>query len=129
MARPEGTTPAPVSIAPEDGFNIIYSSGTTGIPKGIVQSHAMRWQHLSRNAAAGFDTAVTLLSTPLYSNTTLVTFLPTLAWGGWGVIPALFPLRGAFRQRARASTLPRRRRRGRGARRTPTTRARGSPSR
>ncbi len=79
---PEGTTPAPVTIEALDGFNIIYSSGTTGIPKGIVQSHAMRWQHLSRNPGAGFDTAVTLLSTPLYSNTTLVSFLPTLAWGG-----------------------------------------------
>ncbi|MGJ3626081.1 hypothetical protein AB5I41_02295 [Sphingomonas sp. MMS24-JH45] len=42
----------------------------------------MRWQHLSRNAAAGFDAAVTLLATPLYSNTTLVSFLPTLGWGG-----------------------------------------------
>lgn len=87
---PEGAVPEPRNIAPEDGFNIIYSSGTTGIPKGIVQSHAMRWQHLSRNAAAGFDTAVTLLSTPLYSNTTLVSFLPTLAWGGTVVLMKKF---------------------------------------
>ncbi len=86
----ENAIPAQVEIAPEDGFNIIYSSGTTGVPKGIVQSHAMRWQHLSRNAAARFDTAVTLLSTPLYSNTTLVTFLPTLAWGGTVVLMKKF---------------------------------------
>lgn len=85
--------PAAVHIAPTDGFNIIYSSGTTGVPKGIVQSHAMRWQHLSRNAAAGFDTAVTLLATPLYSNTTLVSFLPTLGWGGTVVLLPKFDAR------------------------------------
>ena len=90
----DGAVPTPVAVAPEDGFNIIYSSGTTGIPKGIVQSHAMRWQHLSRNAAAGFDTAVTLLATPLYSNTTLVSFLPTLAWGGTAVLMKKFDARG-----------------------------------
>lgn len=87
---PLGTAPAPVEIEPGDGFNIIYSSGTTGIPKGIVQSHTMRWQHLSRNSGAGFDTAVTLLATPLYSNTTLVSFLPTLAWGGTVVLMKKF---------------------------------------
>ena len=32
--------------------------------------------------------AVTLLATPLYSNTTLVVFLPTLAWGGTAVLMA-----------------------------------------
>ena len=90
---PEDAAPAPVEIAPEDGFNIIYSSGTTGVPKGIVQSHAMRWQHLSRNSAAGFDSAVTLLSTPLYSNTTLVSFLPTLAWGGSVILKSKFDAR------------------------------------
>ena len=90
---PEGSAPTPVEIAPLDGFNIIYSSGTTGIPKGIVQSHTMRWQHLSRNSTAGFDTAVTLLATPLYSNTTLVSFLPTLAWGGTVVLMKKFDAR------------------------------------
>ncbi len=70
-------------VAPQDAFNIIYSSGTTGEPKGIVQSHGMRWAHIQRGNAYGYgpDT-VTLLSTPLYSNTTLVVFIPTLAFGG-----------------------------------------------
>ncbi|KQM65141.1 4-coumarate--CoA ligase [Sphingomonas sp. Leaf17] len=89
----EDARPAPVMIAPDDAFNIIYSSGTTGIPKGIVQSHAMRWQHLSRNAAAGFGDAVTMIATPLYSNTTLVSFLPTIGWGGTAVLMAKFDAR------------------------------------
>ena len=90
---PEGSTPAPVTIAPTDGFNIIYSSGTTGTPKGIVQSHAMRWGHIHRNGPAGFGEAVTLLATPLYSNTTLVSFLPTLGWGGTVVLMSKFDAR------------------------------------
>ena len=88
--EPAGRKPSPVVIAPGDAFNIIYSSGTTGTPKGIVQSHAMRWAHVNRNGPAGFDTAVTLLATPLYSNTTLVSFLPTLGWGGTVVLMAKF---------------------------------------
>ena len=91
---PAGAVPAPVTIRPEDGFNIIYSSGTTGTPKGIVQSHAMRWAHINRNAAAGFGEAVTMLATPLYSNTTLVSFLPTLGWGGTAVLMKKFDARG-----------------------------------
>ena len=87
---PEGSKPLPVIIRPEDGFNIIYSSGTTGTPKGIVQSHAMRWAHIHRNGPAGFGEAVTLLATPLYSNTTLVSFLPTIGWGGTAVLMAKF---------------------------------------
>ncbi len=80
---PEGRVPTPVDITPADPFNIIYSSGTTGMPKGIVQSHGMRWQHVSRGAAYGYSEETrTLLSTPLYSNTTLVTFFPTIAFGG-----------------------------------------------
>ena len=87
----EGAKPGPVAIEPDWPFNIIYSSGTTGVPKGIVQSHAMRWGHVRRGRTYGYGLrAVTLLSTPLYSNTTLVSFLPTLALGGTVVLMAKF---------------------------------------
>ena len=91
---PAGSVPDAVEIAPGDGFNIIYSSGTTGTPKGIVQSHRMRWAHIHRNAEAGYSDAVTINSTPLYSNTTLVSFLPTIAWGGTVVLMKKFDARG-----------------------------------
>ncbi|AHL76349.1 4-coumarate--CoA ligase [Stutzerimonas stutzeri] len=81
---------SPVAIQPDWAFNIIYSSGTTGEPKGIVQSHAMRWAHVRRSAAYGYDDATTLISTPLYSNTTLVAFLPTVALGSTVVLMGKF---------------------------------------
>jgi acyl-CoA synthetase (AMP-forming)/AMP-acid ligase II len=78
-----GSRPEPVAIEPLWPFNIIYSSGTTGTPKGIVQSHKMRWAQVRRAEAGGYGAAtVTLIATPLYSNTTLVVVVPTLARGG-----------------------------------------------
>ncbi len=83
--------PREVSARPDAAFNIIYSSGTTGTPKGIVQPLSMRWLHMQRGLAYGFDRdTVALLSTPLYSNTTLVTFFPTLALGGCVLLMAKF---------------------------------------
>ncbi len=80
---PDGAKPAPVEIEPKWPFNIIYSSGTTGAPKGIVQSHAMRWTQISHGASSGYAPhAVTMVSTPLYSNTTLVSVFPALGLGG-----------------------------------------------
>jgi long-chain acyl-CoA synthetase len=85
---PEGAKPAPAAVTPDQGFNIIYSSGTTGTPKGIVQPHAMRWGQIRRGVYP--DTAVTVISTPLYSNTTLVSYLPTISNGGTAVLMPKF---------------------------------------
>ncbi|TXL64661.1 class I adenylate-forming enzyme family protein [Zeimonas arvi] len=80
---PAGSRPAPVDIGPDDAFNIIYSSGTTGTPKGIVQPHSMRWMHARRGPFYGYTKdSVGILSTPLYSNTTLVHTFPALTMGG-----------------------------------------------
>ena len=71
-----------VAAAPEAPFNIIYSSGTTGRPKGIVHSHSTRYRQAAR-AMFGFGPHSTmLLATPLYSNTTLLPMLSTLFHGG-----------------------------------------------
>ena len=82
---PAGTLAPAFTPGPKDPFNIIYSSGTTGIPKGIVHSHLMRWRQFASTASsyleAGFPVR-SLASTPLYSNTTMVAFLPPLLAGG-----------------------------------------------
>ena len=80
-----------IEIKPDYGFNIIYSSGTTGVPKGIQQNHDMRAFHVERFGVSGIDeNTISLVSTPFYSNTTLVVALPTLAWGGTVVLMEKF---------------------------------------
>ena len=96
---PVGARPAPVQPEPSWPFNIIYSSGTTGEPKGIVQAFAMRWAHVRRAANYRYGVeSVTLLSTPLYSNTTLVVFFPTIAFGGHVVLMPKFDAAGYIRE-------------------------------
>jgi long-chain acyl-CoA synthetase len=85
---PAGEKPQPVTVTPDQAFNIIYSSGTTGAPKGIVQPHAMRWGQIRRGVYPA--EAVTMISTPLYSNTTLVSYLPTISNGGTAVLMPKF---------------------------------------
>jgi acyl-CoA synthetase (AMP-forming)/AMP-acid ligase II len=87
----EDARPTPVEALPDAPFNVIYSSGTTGTPKGIVQPNRMRWGHVRRAGDSGYGpSSVTLCSTPLYSNTTLVSFFPSIALGGAVVLLAKF---------------------------------------
>jgi len=81
-----------LTIEPNDECNIIYSSGTTGTPKGIVHDHACR-------AAWGSDMAValryhsgarTLCNLGLFSNISWVAMLATIFAGGTLIVQRRF---------------------------------------
>lgn len=82
-----------VQISASDPFNLIYSSGTTGTPKGIIHTHGMRWTQIVAYSSSGAGESVTMITTPLYSNTTLISLLPTLAYGGKAVLMRKFEAR------------------------------------
>lgn len=84
---------------PSWAFNLIYSSGTTMAPKGIVQDRRFRAQEATDMAVAfAFDASMrTLVSTPLYSNTTLFFLVSTLAAGGCAILMEKFEAREFLR--------------------------------
>jgi long-chain acyl-CoA synthetase len=91
---PVDAKPPAVTIDPDWTFNVIYSSGTTGTPKGIEQPHMMRWQQVKRVGPDAYGpTSRSMISTPLYSNTTLVCLFPTLASGGTAILMRKFEAR------------------------------------
>ncbi|MEL7311842.1 MAG: class I adenylate-forming enzyme family protein, partial [Pseudomonadota bacterium] len=67
-----------------DECNIIYSSGTTGLPKGIVHDHRCRaaWAYDMAVALHYHPSANTLCTLGLYSNITWVAMLATVLAGG-----------------------------------------------
>jgi long-chain acyl-CoA synthetase len=76
-------------LPPEAPCNIIYSSGTTGTPKGVVQSRAMRWIHAQQGRILE-PPARMLISTPLHSTGGSTSLLMTLGAGGAAVLMPRF---------------------------------------
>jgi acyl-CoA synthetase (AMP-forming)/AMP-acid ligase II len=66
--RAGGGQPAPVPAAPDDIHRLMYTSGTTGRPKGVMITHAnLAWKNLAHIVEFGFTGAdLGLACGPLY---------------------------------------------------------------
>ena len=70
--------PEPVALEPQQEFNLIYSSGTTGIPKGIMHRHGMRYAQAARRSfGLGPESVMLLLAVAAWFPLTL--FMKPLA--------------------------------------------------
>jgi len=90
------TRPPDYGPHPDTECNIIYSSGTTGLPKGIVHTHGcrMNWATDLAVALRYHSGAVTLCSLGLYSNISWVAMLSTILAGGTLVVMPSFTAEG-----------------------------------
>jgi len=77
-----------VELSMSDSMTIIYSSGSTGVPKGIEHSHFARLAYpLGTGPSMNIDRySVILATTPLYTNGTTITMLPAVFWGATTVL-------------------------------------------
>ena len=81
-----------LEILPKDVCNIIYSSGTTGLPKGIIHDHSCReaWGSDMAVALRYHSGARTLCNLGLYSNISWVAMLATFFVGGTLIVQRKF---------------------------------------
>lgn len=95
---PASEEPPYVPVDNEDTCNIIYSSGTTGVPKGIVHTNLVRVLAASAcSTEFRIDaTSVTIINTPLFTNATWMMLLPTVGAGGITVLLPVFSPIGFF---------------------------------
>jgi acyl-CoA synthetase (AMP-forming)/AMP-acid ligase II len=85
--------PAPtVAIAADDPYNIMYTSGTTGLPKGIVHTHRIRAHYgtLFANAWRLTPESVVLHCGAIVFNGAMVTLMPAFVQGATYILHRAF---------------------------------------
>lgn len=84
--------PPPAEIALDDPYNIIYSSGTTGMPKGIVHTHYIRMAYCTEFTAAYRVTpeSICLHTGSLIFNGAFLTLMPAMYLGATYIFSKTF---------------------------------------
>ncbi len=90
-AAPEGPPPD-AGVAPDDLFNIMYTSGTTGLPKGIMHSHRIRANYALLLGPAWRMTpeSVVLHTGAIVFNGAFVTLMPAFHLGATYILQRQF---------------------------------------
>ena len=92
VAAQPASEPSCPRMDQEDLFNIVYSSGTTGKPKGIMHSHLVR-SHYASHMAASFrmtPESVVLHSGSIVFNGAFVTLMPCFFLGARYILHPVF---------------------------------------